>query len=91
MGSRQFHGFCRRVGKIARRRNGKARGAIPTLLGLALLAIVPVFLTGCGNKTPAQLPGSFTTPVGNTVVTLTLTDTNNVSRSAVFTVSVNSM
>jgi sugar lactone lactonase YvrE len=74
-----------------RRRKGKARGVLPTLLGLALLTIIPVCLTGCGNKTPAQLPGSFTTPVGNTNVTLTLTDTNNVSRSTVFTVSVNSM
>ena len=60
------------------------------LLSLAWLGVLAAGLTGCGIKTPAVSPGTYSTPVGTTAVTVTLTDTNKVSRSAVFSVSVNS-
>jgi Bacterial Ig-like domain (group 3) len=65
-----------------RHRNGVQANRLPTLFALAFFAIVTAGLTGCGGKTPANVPGTFTTPAGTTTITLTLTDANNVSRSA---------
>ena len=61
---------------------------IPWLLVLVLLTMLPTMLTGCGLKTPAAATGNYSTPAGTTAVTITLTDTNNISRSAIFNISV---
>jgi len=71
-----------------RRRNGKRRTFIPALMALALLAMPPALLTGCGNKTPANSSASFSTPIGNYAITLTMTDANDVSRSTVININV---
>jgi hypothetical protein len=57
-----------------------------SMMALAMLAFAPL---GCGVKTPAYTSETYTTPIGTTAVTLTLTDTNNIARSAVFDVTVN--
>jgi len=75
-------------GLLMVRRKG-VRRALPWLFSLALLTVLSLAPLGCGNKTPADSTTTYTTPVGTTAVTLTLTDTNNVSRSAVFNVTVN--
>jgi sugar lactone lactonase YvrE len=61
---------------------------IPWLLVLVVLTMLPMMLTGCGLKTPAAASGSYSTPAGTTTVTLTLTDTNKISRSAIFNIIV---
>jgi len=63
---------------------------VPWLLAAALLMMLTASLAGCGIKTPAFSPNSFSTPMGTTAVTVTLTDTNHLTRSALFSVSVNS-
>jgi hypothetical protein len=72
-----------------RRRKGKRALAVPTLLTFALLAVLSSSLMGCGsNKTPAYSETTYKTPDGTYPITVTLTDTNNVSRSAVFNILV---
>jgi hypothetical protein len=61
------------------------------LLSYSFLLITATFLSGCGDKTPAYPTKAYPTPVGSTVVTLTATDSNGISRSSTFTVAVNSM
>jgi sugar lactone lactonase YvrE len=66
----------------------RRKRSLPSLLALAFLAFIAASATGCGNKTPAVSTQTFVTPAGTTAVTVTLTDTNKVSRSAVFNVTV---
>ena len=73
---------------VSRRRRRKA-SAMGWLAAMAMMAVLPA-LSGCGNKTPAYSAASFSTPTGTYAITVTLTDTNNVSRSAVFNIAVNS-
>jgi sugar lactone lactonase YvrE len=72
-----------------RRRKLLAAKSLPWLVAIATLAVLPA-LSGCGNKTPAYSAASFSTPAGTYALTLIVTDTNNVARSAVFNISVNS-
>jgi len=76
---------------LSRRRSHKQNRKthnIPWLLVLVVLTMLPAMLTGCGLKTPAAATGNYSTPVGTTAVTLTLTDTNNISHSAIFNINV---
>jgi sugar lactone lactonase YvrE len=77
-----------------RKRRGlphRKRFVLSSLLFALGLGVGLTGLSGCGLKTPAAMPGVYSTPVGNTAVTVTVTDANNLARSVVFTVSVNSL
>jgi Bacterial Ig-like domain (group 3) len=67
-----------------RRRDGAIR-KIPYLLALVFLPVLAFGVAGCGVKTPAYSPVTYTTPAGSYPITLTLTDTNGVSQSNIFT------
>ena len=67
---------------------GRAKTSLPRLAACLLAGVIASALVGCGNKTPASVPGSFTAPVGTSTFTLTLTDTNNVSRSSPVTLTI---
>jgi sugar lactone lactonase YvrE len=73
---------------LLRRRKGVTGRALPSLLAFALLALLTAGITGCGDKTPAYSELTYRTADGTYPITLTLKDTNNVSRSAVFTITV---
>jgi hypothetical protein len=73
---------------LRRRNKRKPRRALPDLLAFALLAMLTAGITGCGDKTPAYSENTFTTPDGTYPITLTVTDTNKISHSAVFNITV---
>jgi len=76
-------------GLFAMRRKGNKRG-LPWLFSVVALTLLAFAPLGCGIKTPASTNATYSTPTGTTAVTLTLMDTNNVARSAIFNVTVNS-
>lgn len=75
-------------GIFAVRRKENKRG-LPWLFSIVVLVMLAFAPLGCGIKTPADSTVAYITPIGTYAVTVTLTDTNNVARSAVFNVTVN--
>jgi streptogramin lyase len=73
---------------LLRRRKKKSGRTMPYLLSFVLLVMLTAGMTGCGDKTPAYSENTFITPDGTYPISLTLTDTNNIARSAVFNITV---
>jgi len=76
------------AGLLRRRRGSRlARG----LLGLVALCVVAMGAGGCGRNNAASFQNqTYITPVGTYPVTVSLTDTNNVTHSVTLNVQVNS-